>query len=142
MDADQLMANLMDVEAIKQLKARYFRLMDNKEWDAWGEVFTQEARLQWGEAEEDSATGRAGIVAAVSRAVGPAVTCHHGHMPEIAVQDADQASAIWAMEDIVQTPEYDLHGYGHYSDEYRRVDGKWRISRTHLTRLKLDIKSR
>jgi hypothetical protein len=55
-------------------------------------------------------------------------------------ENADQASAIWAMEDIVHTPEYELHGYGHYVDEYRRVDGKWCIDRSRLTRLKLDVR--
>ena len=142
MDADQLMANLMDVEAIKQLKARYFRLMDNKEWDAWGEVFTQEARLQWGEAEEDSATGRAGIVAAVSRAVGPAVTCHHGHMPEIEILSAERARGIWAMYDRVDHPDYLLEGYGHYTEEYRKVAGEWKIHRTRLTRLHRDFRAK
>jgi hypothetical protein len=27
-----------DVESIKQLKARYFRLMDTKDWDAFEEL--------------------------------------------------------------------------------------------------------
>ncbi len=29
-----------DVEAIKKLKARYFRLMDTKDWDAFRELVT------------------------------------------------------------------------------------------------------
>ena len=29
-----------DIETIKQLKARYFRLMDTKDWDGLAEVFT------------------------------------------------------------------------------------------------------
>ena len=37
---------LTDIEAIKQLKARYFRLMDTKRWEEWGDVFTKDARLQ------------------------------------------------------------------------------------------------
>ena len=27
---------LVDIEAIKQLKARYFRFMDTKRWQDWG----------------------------------------------------------------------------------------------------------
>ncbi len=135
MDANQLMANLVEVEAIKRLKARYFRLMDTKQWDAWGEVFAEDARLQWGESEADSATGRANIVSAVSQAVDPAVTCHHGHMPEIEIVDSERATGVWAMYDRVDHPDYLLEGYGHYSEEYVKVAGEWKIHRTRLTRL-------
>jgi len=30
------------IEQLKQLKARYFRLMDQKRWDEWQEVFTED----------------------------------------------------------------------------------------------------
>jgi hypothetical protein len=36
---------LLDIEAIKQLKARYFGLMDQKLWSEWGEVFTADAAM-------------------------------------------------------------------------------------------------
>ena len=133
---------LTEIEEIKKLKARYFRFMDKKLWGDWGDVFTEDATLQFGPNAEDIWHGREQIVANNSSILANATTVHHGHMPEIAVQDAERATAIWAMEDIVQTPDYDLHGYGHYSDEYRRVDGKWRISHTRLTRLKLDVQPR
>jgi hypothetical protein len=28
-----------DLEAIRQLKSRYFRLMDTRQWDAWSNCF-------------------------------------------------------------------------------------------------------
>ena len=140
MDSNQLVDNLVAVEDIKQLKARYFRLMDTKQWEAWGNVFSDDARLQWGESEEDSATGRANIVAAVSKAVDPAVTCHHGHMPEIEILSSDRATGIWAMYDRVDHPSYLLEGYGHYREEYVKVAGQWKIHRTRLTRLHRDFK--
>lgn len=31
-----------DIEQIKQLKAKYFRFVDTKQWDAWGELFTED----------------------------------------------------------------------------------------------------
>ena len=33
---------LVELEAIKQLKARYFRLMDTKEWLPFSQVFTDD----------------------------------------------------------------------------------------------------
>ena len=32
-----------------------------------------------------------------------------------------------------------MHGYGHYHDTYRKVDGSWRIAGADLTRLRVDI---
>lgn len=142
MDSTPLAANLIDlmeVEAIKQLKARYFRLMDTKQWDAWGEVFSPDARLQWGEGDADAAAGRENIVAAVSRAIDGAVTCHHGHMPEITIVDPEHATGIWAMFDRVDHPRYLLEGYGHYTEEYVKLAGAWKIRRTRLTRLHRDL---
>ena len=89
-----------DHEAIRQLKARYFRLMDTKEWDAFGELFTEDAVMQTTPDPEERFVGRSEIVAQVSRHLKEAVTVHHGHMPEIHV-DGDTATGIWAMEDFV-----------------------------------------
>ncbi len=33
---------LWDIEQIKQLKARYFRLLDTKDWDAFADRFTDD----------------------------------------------------------------------------------------------------
>ena len=37
--------DLSELEAIKQLKALYFRLMDTKRWDEWGDVFSEDAEI-------------------------------------------------------------------------------------------------
>jgi hypothetical protein len=128
--------DLVEIEAIRQLKARYFRLMDTKAWDEWGHVFTEDARLQWGPESTDAAEGRAAIVAAVSGFLTGAVTCHHGHMPEIDLVDGSHATGVWAMFDLVDHPEFELRGYGHYFEEYVKQDGQWRIRTIRLTRLR------
>jgi hypothetical protein len=127
-----------DIEAIKQLKARYFRLLDTQQWEAWGEVFTENARLHWGPRPEDAMEGRSEIVGAVSAALEGATTCHHGHMPEIELLDAQHARGVWAMFDWVDHPNYDLKGYGHYHEEYAKQAGVWRIRRLRLVRLRED----
>ena len=45
MNDAELLRQLADIEAIKQLKARYFRLMDQKKWDEWAMVFSKDAPL-------------------------------------------------------------------------------------------------
>ena len=132
-----------DIEAIQQLKARYFRLMDTKQWDAWGLVFAADVVMEVPEADLVS-HGRADVVAFVSAALEGARTVHHGHMPEIEITGADAARGIWAMFDFVEWPSgadgtrVGLHGYGHYVEEYVRDDGEWRIARTRLERLRID----
>jgi len=138
-----LVRRLLDVEEIKRLKARYFRALDRKEWDAFGAVFARDAVLEVPEANMVE-RGRDAIVASVSAAVAGTRTVHHGHMPEIEITGPDTARGIWAMFDYVEWPPSDagerrgLQGYGHYLEEYVREDGEWRIVRCHLARLRVD----
>ena len=135
--------DLHDIEAIKRLKARYFRLMDTKRWDEWGLVFTTDCVMEVPEADMVS-VGRAEIVRAVSTLLEGVRTVHHGHMPEIEVSGGDTARGVWAMFDYVEWPTDEtgarvgLQGYGHYLEEYAREDGEWRIARTRLERLRVD----
>lgn len=129
---------LVDLEEIKQLKARYFRLMDEKNWDAWADVFTVDCTMENG-APGHVTTGRSEIVAYVRRAVAHLVTVHHGHMPEIAFESGRDATGVWALYDLVEGKGYRMEGWGHYHDRYRRCDdGRWRIGSTRLTRLRVD----
>ena len=128
-------AALVEIEAIKQLKARYFRLMDTRQWDEWEQVFSRDATLRWGPEEGQVMHGRAAIRAGVSGSLEGAVTVHHGHMPEIELLSADSARGIWAMSDRVDHPQYLLLGLGHYHEDYVKQAGFWHIARLELTRL-------
>jgi hypothetical protein len=135
--------DLADIEAIKQLKARYFRSLDQKRWHDFGQVFTENGHLDSsGDAPQAVATGREAIVDMVSRGVGAAVTVHHGHMPEIEILAPGRARGIWAMEDYLEfpgdPPSLVVHGRGHYHEEYEKdAGGAWRIKSLRLVRLLL-----
>ena len=133
------MGALDEIEAIKRLKARYFRLMDTKQWDQWGDVFTEDAHLAASPDPNETFHGRTDIVKRVSAVLRDARTVHHGHMPEIELTGPDTATGIWAMYDFVDMPQLVLHGWGHYHEEYAKQGGAWRIRRSRLTRLRLDI---
>src|SRR5262252_9545617 len=134
-----MLQRLLDIEEIKQLKARYFRTLDRREWQEWGQVFARDARLEVPEGNVDE-RGREAIVASVSAALEGTRTVHHGHMPEIEITGPDTARGVWAMFDYVEWPatgvgeRVGLRGYGHYLEEYVREDGRWRIQRSHLAR--------
>lgn len=129
---------LIEIEEIKKLKARYFRLMDQKRWEEWKDVFTEDAILQFGPTPQERWTGREQMATQLSAILANAVTVHHGHMPEIELTSSTTATGTWAMFDYVQMPELTLEGYGHYEEEYVKEDGRWRISSLRLTRLRVD----
>ena len=78
-------------------------------------------------------------------AVGPVVTVHHGHMPEIEITSPTTARGVWAMQDFLQMPEgsplgmKSMTGWGHYTETYELVDGEWMIKTLVLTRLRRDV---
>ncbi len=142
--------NLEEIEAIKQLKARYFRFMDTKQWDKWGMVWTEDAELHNPSARPEPIVGRAEIQRLVSSRLANTLSVHHGHMPEITITGEREANGVWAMYDLLmgQHPAdllsgnstgRTLIGYGHYIEQYRKdPDGQWRIRRLELRRLHTD----
>lgn len=132
---------LRDLEEIKQLKARYCRLVDSQEWKTWGdEILTEDFYF---ESDGGVQEGRDAVVAFVSKALQGASTVHHCHTPEITITGADEATGIWAMQDHVKLPRDDhpimFRGAGHYYEDYVRTPNGWRIRRAVLKRLSVDM---
>lgn len=132
-----------DVEAIKRLKARYFRLMDTKDWAGFREVFTNDVVVDVSGDGGGVHEGVDSFLEMLEPTLRDVVTVHHGHTPEIELTSPTTATGTWAMEDMLRFPESapisELHGYGHYHESYEKVDGEWRIASLRLTRLRLDI---
>ena len=129
-----------DVEAIKQLKARYFRTMDTKDWIGMRGVFTDDVIVDTSSSGGGVVEGADEFMAFLERTLAGVVTVHHGHMPEIELTSPTTATGIWAMEDMLRWPNgMELHGYGHYRETYEKTDGVWRIKTTTLTRLRMDM---
>lgn len=129
------------IAAIMRLKARYFRLMDTKQWAQYRQLFTDHMVFYFESAEAPAATSADEFVAHVRGRLETAVSVHQGHMPEIELTSADSARGVWAMFDWVDDPDHHraFQGYGHYHEEYRRGDdAQWRISQLRLTRLRVD----
>ncbi|MGV0838151.1 nuclear transport factor 2 family protein [Mycolicibacterium thermoresistibile] len=133
---------LVDIEAIKRLKARYCRHLDHKDWPAWRALFTDDFVSDTGPAGGKTIHGADEFVEFVRRNLGsPAnVTSHQVHAPEIELTSPTTARGVWALEDVVRlAPAVHLRGYGHYHETYRKVGGQWRIATSQLTRLRMDV---
>ena len=137
-------ADLADIEAIKQLKARYFRFLDTKDWASFADLFTDDCEHLLPTVDERAPVPNEQYLRDLRRTLAEATTVHHGHMPEIAIVGPDEATGTWAMFDDVEIPRdgqspTHLQGYGHYHETYRRCDdGKWRISSKRNIRLRVD----
>ncbi|HEY2715056.1 MAG TPA: nuclear transport factor 2 family protein [Solirubrobacterales bacterium] len=141
-NAENQIQQLIEIEAVKQLKARYFRLLDTKQWEELRAIFTDDATFAFGEDPNDTETVDA-VVARWQRTLSSAKTVHHGHTPEIELLGPDRAHGVWAMLDYVEWPEEDgvrrgVEGHGHYHEDYVKADGEWRIAKLVLTRLRVN----
>lgn len=133
---------LKEIDAIEQLKARYCRLLDTKQWEAWREVFTDDFVSDTSEAAGKVIEGADAFVAFVRQQLGnpSQTTSHQVHMPEIELTSATTAKGIWALEDWVDfTPVLGLHGHGHYHETYVKINGRWRIQYSKLTRIRQEL---
>jgi uncharacterized protein (TIGR02246 family) len=129
-----------DVEAIRQLKARYFRTMDTKDWAGMRAVFTDDVVMDTSSSGGGVIAGADDFMAFLEPTLEGVVTVHHGHMPEIEITSPTTATGIWSMEDMLRWPDgTEMHGYGHYLETYEKVDGEWRIKTLTLTRLRTDF---
>lgn len=133
-----------DFEAIRQLKARYCRFLDTKDYEAWKRLFADDVvvkldmAISTGGADGQTAPDLVGLDAFVPVVLGGvehAQTKHHVHTPEITLTSESAASAIWAMEDLLLFADgSELFGAGHYHETYAKRDGSWVITSLHLTR--------
>jgi hypothetical protein len=127
-----------DLEAIRQLKYAYFRLLDLKRFDELGALLTEDCTATYGDVG-GPLEGRSAIVEFLSGALSDPgiVSAHHGHHPEIERTGETTATGVWYLWDRVIMPAADLEigGTAFYRDEYRKVDGRWRISHTGYERV-------
>ena len=135
-----------DYFAICEVKARYCRFLDTKEWESWGDLFTDDIELDTRPSGGTLTNGRDEMLRVVRAAIGDAKTAHQVHSPEMQI-NGDSAQVTWAMQDRVLWPadkaaqmgNAGLTGYGHYHERYVRRGGRWRIAAQMLTRLHMDV---
>lgn len=139
-----------DITAISQLKARYCRFIDTKQWEPFRGLFAKDANFE-GFGSSPNGANVDTFVRGVSGRLEQVVSIHHCHMPEIVFLDENNARGIWAMMDYLEWPEgkspqeargaRGFCGYGHYEEQYRRAADGWKFSFLRLTRLRIDALS-
>ena len=95
---------LLEIEAIKKLKARYQRAVDTKDWDLMRSVLAEDAVSVYSDGKH-SYEGRDAIVEFLSNPKGlgstDIVSMHHAHTPEIELTGESTATGTWYLEDSI-----------------------------------------
>jgi hypothetical protein len=127
-----------DLDAIAQLKARYFRTMDSRQFAEFAEVFSPDADFDI-RGEHLTTAGWCGMVQSF---LAGGLSLHHGHTPEIRMMSSHRARGIWTLTDYLEWPQETgrraVRGYGHYEEEYRRDGPGWKIAYLRLSYLRFD----
>jgi hypothetical protein len=127
------MDDLAEIEAIKRLKYRYMRCLDQKRWAELAECFTGDATTSYGGGKY-AFSGRDAILRFLVEAMDrPSfLSSHRVHHPEIELTSPTTARGTWALEDFVLDPERRviIQGAAFYRDEYVKDGEGWRIRST------------
>ncbi len=144
--ATDTQAELYEIEQIKNLLARFYLYGDTQQWDEFAALLTDDVEIIIDAAprpnpDADGAVrivGRDAFIGGMQQLVDGVKTAHQLYLPNITIIDEAHAKGIWAMHDYVKTPVVIFNGWGHLHHEYRKVDGEWKISKGHTTRLIVD----
>lgn len=130
---------LEDIQAITQLKHRYFRLLDHQDWKALRECFTEDVETHY-ENGHYHFTGIDEVMRFLSESLeglraGGRWGIHLGHHPEIELLSESEAHGLWTLHAASLDRGAGRAGRqeSFYEDDYRKVDGVWRIRRTGYT---------
>jgi hypothetical protein len=132
-------ANLERIQAICELKYRYWRACDAKDPNAMRDCFVRSgAKIEYGpmgsydDAEPLVAVFTKIALRRLDDGRWAVLDMHHGLHPQITVHDPTHASGQWTLHfrqiDVAGAAE--RLSTGEYEDEYVVEDGHWRIAAT------------
>ncbi len=139
------MLDLHELEAIKRLKHKYMRCVDEKRGKELRACFSEDATCSYS-GGKFAYSGRDEIMKFLVQAMDrPSfLSSHRVSQPEIELISETTATGIWALEDTVIDLDFQitLRGAAFYRDEYQKVDGQWKIKHTGYERTFEEVQSR
>lgn len=147
-------ARLTAIEAVRQVKARYFRGVDDGDGHLVRSILAPDCILDYVGCCKDPVTGidhmPAMNLVIRGRDQWPlgepvaerAVTVHQGNDPDITIQSETHAMAIWSFTDRMFLPPggpfLQLTGWGRYHDTYENLGDGWKLKTTRIVRLRVE----
>ena len=135
--------DLAEVEALENVMARYARFGDTQDWAEFRTLFTDDLvypaeagpRPSPDAPQAITVEGLDAFIGGMTAMLKGVQTCHRMYLPEITITGPDTAKSTWGLHDLVKTKECVFNGYGHIHQDYVKVDGEWKITRSHTSRL-------
>ena len=132
-DLQRRVQRLEDIEAIRALKARYLFCCDRKDPKGMRACFADgKVHIDYGAVGTfDNADALAKIFTDIA-CHDYMVEMHHGMNPQIEIIDDARAKGTWSLHYfLINTQTKGLTQLaGYYEDEYLKLNGAWKISRT------------
>ena len=132
MTLEERIARLEDLEAIKQLKHQYLNACDLKQVERIRDCFADgEILVDYGPIGVFKSRESFLDIFQSMACHDHVIDLHHGGNPEITV-DGDQAKGIWSLFyfNLDGNTQATRQIGGMYEDEYRRIDGQWKMVKT------------
>lgn len=136
---DSRLAALLDIEEIRQLRMRYARCLDSGDFEGFDAVFAPDAIVSVTVGEM---VGLASIKAELTKAYRQYDRDGRGHYPfvhaitnhEVTLAGDEATGHCYLIDfETASKPEPNpLLLLGIYADQYRRIDGVWRIAASQL----------
>ncbi len=138
------------INTIRVRKAKYCRFVDTKRWSDLADLLVEKPELRFFDPDGKllyAFDSTAEWIQLMENYLAGAHTIHQVHNDEIEMISDSEVRAIWSMEDYLILAEggdrpASMHGYGHYHETWKSVDGSWRIAVLELRRTILEIKPR
>jgi SnoaL-like domain len=141
--ADDPIQQLLDIEAIKQLKGNYCRCVAIEDWDTFFTLFTEDLEFVTPNDGKVYSPRSAFYTMHKANLQDPKVWgVVHCYTPMIAITGPDSAHGTWGMEDVHIYPDTDPqvghHGYGFYHEDYVRTSEGWKFKRIEVRYDRMD----
>jgi len=127
--------SLETIEKLRALKTRYWVRLDAIDLEAVRACFSDDAVIEMeGVPVVDGPDGYLRYLRGIHQHPGSSMGLHTGQNPRIELLSSDQARGVWdqifvgMIFPVGESAASLLRLTGVYDDEYRRVDGHWRIS--------------
>ena len=141
--SEKLLQQMLDYKEILELKARFVRTVDAKDWQGYRDVFHAEGRFDFG--GDYAVHGGDAFVEAVAGQLEGATSVHRAFLPEIDFKSATEAEGKWAVNDYIEwrpdpvtAERRGFQGFGYEYELYRKIDGTWKIAGWRLQYIRMD----
>lgn len=133
---------MQDYKEIVELKARFVRTVDAKDWQGFRDVFHAQGHFDFG--GNYAVEGGEAFVHAVAGQLQGATSVHRAFLPEIDFKSPTEAQGTWAVNDYIEwnsdptTGERrGFQGFGYEYEVYRKFERAWKIAgwRVHYVRM-------